>query len=78
MEDTWRIPWRTSRNTPLEDTFGGHPGGQMEDTLEDTLEDTIGGHLWRTPWRTPLLNVGLYFAQTTIFWFSEIDATCAC
>jgi hypothetical protein len=25
-----------------------------------------------------MLNVGLYFAQTTIFWFSEIDATCAC
>jgi hypothetical protein len=25
-----------------------------------------------------LLNVGLYFAQTTTFWFSEIDATCTC
>jgi hypothetical protein len=25
-----------------------------------------------------MLNVGLYFAQTTTFWFSEIHATCAC
>jgi hypothetical protein len=25
-----------------------------------------------------LLNVGLYFAQTTLFWFSKINATCAC
>jgi hypothetical protein len=25
-----------------------------------------------------LLNVGLYFAQTTLFWFSEITTTCTC
>jgi hypothetical protein len=25
-----------------------------------------------------MLNVGLYFAQTTLFWFSEINAMCAC
>jgi hypothetical protein len=27
---------------------------------------------------TAVLNVGLYFAQTTLFWFSEINATCVC